>query len=97
MSPTNWNTAVFNSELNDGIVPVASQLNDTSEISGLFAFPGVIHSPGIEALGFSGPSDSIQPVGYQTLSLIYSTNRRMELHFNTESNLAMLKKAIASE
>jgi|HubBroStandDraft_5_1064220.scaffolds.fasta_scaffold1052258_1 hypothetical protein len=57
MSPTNWNTAVFNSELNDGIVPVASQLNDTSEISGLFAFPGVIHSPGIEALGFSGPSE----------------------------------------
>jgi hypothetical protein len=52
-----WAT-VFQSAPNDAIVPVNSQLNGNSDTSAtLLTFPNVIHSPGIEALGFGPPSE----------------------------------------
>ncbi|HVR27509.1 MAG TPA: hypothetical protein VMU26_29790 [Candidatus Polarisedimenticolia bacterium] len=39
---------------NDGVVPVTSQLNNSSST---LIFSGVIHSPGFEALNFSPPSE----------------------------------------
>jgi pimeloyl-ACP methyl ester carboxylesterase len=39
---------------NDAIVPVASQLNNSSGLQ----FPGLIHSTGLEPLGFNGPAEA---------------------------------------
>ena len=57
LTENDWNQAVFGSGVaNDGVVPVSSQLNgvDSSETNTL---PGVIHSAGIEPLGFSPPAE----------------------------------------
>jgi hypothetical protein len=53
----------FGNQANDGIVPLASQLNNPNPNS-LFVFKGV-HSPGTESLGLLPPSeldaDSLTP------------------------------------
>ena len=57
LNSQSWN-ALFSLAPNDGIVPVVSQLNGTSGPSAsLLTIPGVIHSPGIEGLGFNPPSE----------------------------------------
>jgi pimeloyl-ACP methyl ester carboxylesterase len=53
LTSQNWSTLF--GEANDGIVPLGSQLNATSNL--VLTFPGVIHSPGIEELGFGPPSE----------------------------------------
>jgi len=53
LTSQNWSNLF--GEANDGIVPLGSQLNATSNL--LLTFSGVIHSPGIEALGFNSPSE----------------------------------------
>jgi len=55
LTPTLWNN-VFGGEANDGVVALSSQLNSTSSTS-TNTFPGVIHSPGFEALDFSPPTE----------------------------------------
>ena len=54
LAPTLWNN-VF-SAANDGIVPVSSQLNGTTSAT-TNTFQGVIHSPGIEILNFTAPTE----------------------------------------
>jgi hypothetical protein len=56
LTPNAWNYEFSpnGSVLNDGIVPVPSQLAGTSST---LIFPGVIHSPGFESLNFSPPSE----------------------------------------
>jgi hypothetical protein len=51
-------------EANDGVVPLSSQLNATGSVltsipGGVSAntFQGAIHSPGLEALDFSPPTE----------------------------------------
>jgi pimeloyl-ACP methyl ester carboxylesterase len=56
-----WTLLVFSNAANDGIVPVTSQLN-TGQANGTTSttantLSGVIHSPGIEPLGFNPPSE----------------------------------------
>jgi triacylglycerol esterase/lipase EstA (alpha/beta hydrolase family) len=51
-----WNT-VFNSALNDAIVPATSQLNGTTTQTLLFYSPGVIHSHELVILDFLLPSE----------------------------------------
>lgn len=55
LSPTLWNN-VFGGAANDGVVPVSSQLNNTTSTT-TNTFQGVIHSPGIEQLNFAAPSE----------------------------------------
>lgn len=57
LTSQNWPT-IFGSSpnnANDAMVPQTSQLNGTSNL--LLVFPYVIHSPAIEMLGFTGPSE----------------------------------------
>ena len=57
LDQNNWNQAVFGIGVaNDGIVPVSSQLNGVDSTT-TNTFPGVIHSSGIESLGFNPPSE----------------------------------------
>jgi hypothetical protein len=56
-----WTLLVFSNAANDGMVPVTSQLN-TGQANGTTSttantLSGVIHSPGIELLGFNPPSE----------------------------------------
>jgi len=54
----NWDQQIFGGADNDGIVPVTSQLNGfSSTIGSINTLPGVIHSPGIEKLGFNAPTE----------------------------------------
>jgi pimeloyl-ACP methyl ester carboxylesterase len=55
LTPSLWNN-VFGGEANDGVVPLSSQLNATGSTSAN-TLPGVIHSPGFEALNFSPPTE----------------------------------------
>jgi pimeloyl-ACP methyl ester carboxylesterase len=54
LTPALWNN-VF-SAANDAVVPLSSQLNNTTSTP-TNTFQGVIHSPGIEILNFSPPSE----------------------------------------
>ena len=55
LSPTLWNN-VFSGP-NDGIVPVTGQLNLISSVLNTNTFAGIIHSPALLDLNFSGPSE----------------------------------------
>ncbi len=52
LTSTKWPT-IFDNTANDAIVSETSQLNGLSPV---FVFQSVVHSPGTEDLGFSGPS-----------------------------------------
>jgi probable HAF family extracellular repeat protein len=54
LTSTGW-PAIFMNQANDAVVSESSQLNGLDPGSG-FTFIGYVHSPGTEALGFSGPS-----------------------------------------
>jgi hypothetical protein len=84
MTPNYWTAAIFNGNANDGIVAVYSQVYNAqvnnsslsgSQIvnlgNGATVFPGLVHSPGTEQLGFTGPNvlDSPQ-IANQVLSLL---------------------------
>ena len=57
LNQNDWNQAVFGIGVaNDAIVPVSSQLNGFDSAT-TNTFPGVIHSSGIERLGFNPPSE----------------------------------------
>lgn len=55
LTPAGW-PAIFNNQPSDAIVSQNSQLNGLSPDPGS-VFNGIIHSPGIEALGFHSPSE----------------------------------------
>jgi len=52
-----WKSGNMNGLDNDGIVPVTSQLNNTTGIPGQNLFLGVVHSIGAEEMGFCGPNE----------------------------------------
>src|SRR5205823_5091064 len=54
LTPTAWPT-IFSNQPNDAVVSLNSQLNGLSADPGA-VFDGNVHSPGIEELGFTGPS-----------------------------------------
>jgi hypothetical protein len=71
LTPTLWND-VFGGEANDGVVPLSSQLNARGS-TGSNTFQGAIHSPGIEVLNFSPPSE-VDPQSLIPDEVIYLLN-----------------------
>jgi hypothetical protein len=56
---------------NDGVVPELSQLNEPAPTPTTVTVTGVIHSPGIEVLGFSGPTSWIPKAEFRIGLLTY--------------------------
>jgi len=69
MTPSGW-FSVFG-QTNDGFAPLMSEWNGFSPLG--YVFPGIVHSPGLESLGFTGPSELdesrlVQPAVVQLLN-----------------------------
>jgi len=82
-----WNQAVFGeaampNALNDGIVPLNSQLNGFGSVTNGNTLLGVIHSPSIANLGFSPPSelDSASGIPDLVINLLNEPRNGSDFH-----------------
>jgi hypothetical protein len=84
LNPTASWPAIFNNQDNDALVSETSQLDGLDPSLG-FVFPGLVHSPGTEDLGFSGPSvldpAPANPIPNQVISLLNRPITQGEYNF----------------